>query len=344
MPARPVNVAVLGATGATGRALVQALEDGALSVSSLRLLASEHGAGAELEFRGEAHRVAPVRAGAFDGCHVAFFAAGAVAARAWAGPAWKAGCAVVDLSPAFRGDADVPLVLPQLRGEAVSALPARGIVAIPGPSAAQLALVLAPLRAAAGVERVVVTSCQAASGAGQPAVEALEGELRAMLSFQEPPPPSALPHRLAFNLVPQVGAFGGHAATDEEREIVADIRRLLGPRPPRVSVTCVQVPVFYAHSQFVSLRTARPLPAADARALLARAAGVKVLDQPAEGVYPMPMLAVNDDAVLVGRIRDDESEENGLQLVVAGDNLRQGGATTAVAVAASLAEHLLAAR
>jgi aspartate-semialdehyde dehydrogenase len=343
MAARPPNIAVLGATGAVGRALLQAIEDLDLPVGSVRLLASERSAGTDVDFRGEPRRVEVLRAGAFQGKDLAFFAATAAVSRAFADEAKAAGCVVVDLTPAFRADPTVPLVLPEVNPEALSGVAARGLVATPSPAAAHLALVLAPLHRAAGVERAVVTTLEAVSGAGQKGVEELEAEMRAMLAFQEPPTPTALPHRIAFNVVPQIGAFGEAGASEEELGIVGDLRRLLGSSV-RLAATAVRVPVFYGHSQTVNLRTRRTLSAADARELLRKAPGVKVLDAPAEGVYPMPMLAVNDDAVLVGRLRDDATQDNGLELLVAGDNLRKGAATTAVEIAKLLAERHLSLR
>lgn len=337
MTIRPLHLAVLGATGAVGRALVQALEESDLPVASLALLTSGHSAGAELDFRDDAFRAVAVGPGAFAGKDLAFFAAGAATSRAQLEAARAAGCAVIDLTPAFRGDADVPLVLPPLNADALAGFARRGVVAVPGPAAAQLALALAPLHRAAGVERASSVVMEAVSGAGQKGVSELEAELRAMLSFQEPPPPTALPHRAAFNVVPQVGPFGDDGASEEERAIVADVRRLLGSSL-RVAATAVRVPVFYGHVQLVSVKLRRALGAAAARDLFRQAPGVKLIDAPQEGVYPMPMLAVNDDAVLVGRVRDDATQEHGLDLVVCGDNLRQGGASTAIELAKLLAE------
>lgn len=343
MASRPLEVAVLGATGAVGRALVQALEEGDLPIGSLSLLATDRGAGSELEFRGDTLRVEAAKPGALAGKALAFFAAGAAAARDHLEEARAQGCAVVDLSPAFRDEAEVPLVLPQLNPEALAGWSRRGVVAVPGPAAAHLALALAPLHRAVGVERVSTAVLEAVSGSGHRGVEELEAEMRAMLAFQEPPPPTALPHRIAFNVVPQVGPVGEDGATEEERSVVAEVRRLLGSSL-RVAATAVRVPVFYGHVQLVSVKLRRPLAAAQARDLLRQAPGVKLLDAAGEGVYPMPMLAVNDDAVLVGRVRDDATQEHGLDLVLAGDNLRQGGAATAIAVARLLAEKHLPAR
>jgi aspartate-semialdehyde dehydrogenase len=341
MAARPLKVAVLGATGAAGRALLQALEEGDLPVGSLRLLASARSAGTELEFRGEPRRVEVAGEGALRGVDVVFLAAGAAASREWAPRAAAEGALAVDLSPAFRADAGVPLVLPAVNGEALARLGKGALVALPGPAAAHLALALAPLHRAAGVERASVTVLAAASGAGQRGVEELEAEVRALLSFQEPPPPTALAHRVAFNVVPQAGAFADDGASEEERALAAEVKRLLGSSL-RVAATVVRVPVFYGHAQAVNIRTRRKLAAAEARELLRGAPHVKVVDAPTEGVYPMPMLAVNDEAVLVGRVREDATQENGLDLFLAADNLRQGGAS-ALAVATALAERVFAA-
>ncbi len=339
MAPRPLHVAVLGATGAVGRALLQALEESELPLRSLRLLASDRSAGAEVEFRGEGERVEPVGEGSFAGCDLALFAAGAAAARRWIPAARAAGAAAVDLSPAFCDDPQVPLAVAELSAGALDAVGPGGLVACPGAPAAQLALALAPVSAAAGLERVAVVSLEAVSAGGQKGVEELEAELRAMLSFQEPPPPSVLPHRVAFNAVPQVGAFAAGGASDEEQRTVAELRRLLGHAGLPVSVTALSVPVFYGHTHVVSVRTTRPLSPEAAREALKAAPSVKLLDAPGEGIYPMPMLAVTDDAVLVGRVRADASQERGLELVVAGDNLRRA-AVNAVAVARRLAERL----
>jgi aspartate-semialdehyde dehydrogenase len=339
MAGPPLELALLGATGAVGRALVEALEESDFEVARLWLLASERSAGEELEFRGEPLRVEAVKQGAFEGCDVAFFAAGEAAARRWAPEARAAGAQVVDLSPAFREDPAVPLVVAGLAGGSEEPLTA-SLVACPSPAAAQLALALAPLRAAAGLERVTAVTLTAVSGAGKEAVAEMEAELRAMLAFQEPPQSTALPHRVAFNAVPQVGPFVEGGATDEERRMVSELRRLLREPDLPVSATAVFVPVFHGHTQLVNVRTARPLAVEAAREALKAAPGLKLLDAPADGVYPMPMLAVNDDAVLVGRVRADPSQERGLDLAVVGDNLRRGAALNAVAAARRIAARL----
>lgn len=340
MTIRPLDLAVLGATGAVGQALLQAIDELELPVASMKLLASERGAGETIDFRDDEYRVEPLREGVFQGLDLAFFAASAEVSKARLSEAKTAGCLVVDLTPAFRGLAEVPLVLPEVNRESLAQAVAKGVVALPGPAAAQLAMVLAPLHRAVGVERVVVTTFESVSGAGRHAVRELEAELRALLAFQEPPAPTHLPHRIAFNLVPQSGPFGDDGTSEGERGLVAEVRRLLGSSL-RIAATTVRVPIFYGHSQAVNVKTRRPLGPDEARELLRKAAGVKVIDAPREGVYPMPMLAVSDDAVLVGRIRPDGSQENGLDLFISGDNLRRAAATAAVQVARGLLERRL---
>jgi aspartate-semialdehyde dehydrogenase len=197
-------------------------------------------------------------------------------------------------------------------------------------------------RTAAELDQVLSESAERTRARRQRAIEELEQQTRAMMAFQEPPEPVAVPQRVAFNLVPQVGAFAADGSTEEERRLVEETRRLLGAGAPRISATALHVPLFYGISQVVNVRTTRPLSAGAARDALRGARGVKVVDDPAQGVYPMPMLAVNDEAVLVGRIREDASQDRGLDLLVVADNLRRGAAATALGVAQLLLERHLA--
>jgi len=339
--ARPLKVAVLGATGAVGTTLVQVLEEHDFPIESLRLLASARSEGAEIDFRGDSLGVQAVKDGAFDGCDLAFLAAPEGVAREWAPRARAAGCAVVDVSPAFRLDLDVPLVVPEVNPQDVDLWKARGIVASPGPSAVLLAVALKPLHDAAGLEHVAATVLASVSGAGQAAIEQLEREGQDLMNGREPEPGPALPWRIAFNLVPQAGPFGPDGRAGEEAAVSAEARRLLKDPDLRLSATVVRVPLFYGHSAAATVRTRRPLGPDAAREALRAAPGVKVVDDPAQKVYPMPMLAVNDDAVLVGRIRADASQENGLALFAVLDNLRKGAASNAVQIARLLAERHL---
>ncbi|WP_242346780.1 aspartate-semialdehyde dehydrogenase [Anaeromyxobacter terrae] len=340
MPKLPMTLALVGATGEVGRAALDALDQLDLPVKALRPFASPRSAGETVEFQGDDLRVAPLADGAFRGCDVAIFCAGADVARAWAPRAWAEGCAVVDVSPAFRADAEVPLVVAELNADALAGFRSRGVVATPGPTATALALTLAALRAA-GTERVVVSTYEPASGAGRGGVAELEREARDLLGLKEPDPAARFPHRLAFNLIPQVGAFGEGGATDEEEGIARDVRRVLAAPELRLTATAVRVPVFYGEAAAVNLTTREKLGADEARELLRAAPGVKVVDAPGEGIYPMPMLAANEDAVLVGRLREDRSQARGLDLFLVVENTRKGAATNALQIARLLAERHL---
>lgn len=336
----PMTLALVGATGEVGRAALDALDQLDLSVKALRPYASPRSAGETVEFQGDDLRVAALSQDAFRGCDVALFCVPGEVAREWAPRAWAEGCAVVDVSPAFRADPDVPLAIAELNPEALAGFRARGIVATPGPTATAVALALAPFRAA-GVERVVVSTYEPASGAGRAGVAELEREARDLLGLTEPDPAARFPHRLAFNLIPQVGTFGEHGATDEEAGVVRDARRVLGAPGLRLTATAVRVPVFYGQAATLNVTTREKLGASEARELLRGAPGVKVVDAPGEGIYPMPMLAANEDAVLVGRVREDPSQERGLDLFLVVENTRKGAATNALQLARRLAEEHL---
>ena len=333
-----MTLALVGATGLVGRAALDVLDDLDVPVRALRAFASARSAGTTVAFRGDDLRVEPLRDGAFKGCDAAIFFAGADVARAWAPKAVADGCLVVDDSPAFRMEADVPLVVPEVNGAAAAGVRAgRGIVANPSSNVTALAIALAPLRAAAGLRRVVVSTYQSVSGVGQSGVEELEREARDLLNLREPDPAARFPHRIAFNVIPQVGPFLQDGATEEEAKLVRETRRVLGEPALALAATAVRVPVFFGHSAAVNVQTARPLSAADAREALRRAPGVKVVDDPANRIYPMPLLVAHEDAVLVGRIRVDRSQENGLDLFLSVENTRKGAATNAIQIARLLA-------
>jgi aspartate-semialdehyde dehydrogenase len=338
---RPLALALVGATGTVGRTVLDALDDLDVPVRVLRAFASSRSVGTTVSFRGDDVRVEALREGAFRGSDVAIFCAGAEVSRAWAPKAWAEGCAVVDDSPAFRGEPEIPLVVPEVNPEAIAGYAGRGIVANPSSNVTALAVALAPLRAAAGLRRVVVSTYQSASGLGHAGVEVLEREARDLLNLREPDAPATFPHRLAFNVIPQVGALGADGVAEEEAKIVRELRKVLGAPALRVAATAVRVPIFFGHSASVNLETERPLSAADARELLRKAPGAKVVDDPAQRIYPMPMLVAHEDSVLVGRIRDDPSQENGLALFLSLENTRKGAATNAIQIAKLLGERHL---
>jgi aspartate-semialdehyde dehydrogenase len=332
-----MNLVVLGATGAVGRALLELLGEREAPPASLKLLASDRSAGQELEALGETHEVEAVKEGAFRGADVAIFAAPTEVAKAWAPRARADGCrVVVDLSAAFRMDPDVPLAVAGVNDAALRPGP-RGIVACPGATAMKLVAALAPLHEAAGLERVALTALQSAAAAGVRGIAELEQEAHALMNGVEPEPASAFPHRLAFNLLPAAGAFGPSGYGEEELRIIAETRRALGALELPVTATVVRVPVFYGHGAAVNVRTRRKLGAAEAREALRRSPWVKVIDDPAQGVYPMPMLAVSDDAVHAGRVRDDLSQPNGLELFLVAESLRTCAASNALRLAERVA-------
>jgi aspartate-semialdehyde dehydrogenase len=341
MPKLPITLAIVGATGEVGRAALEAIDQLEFPLKDLRAFASARSAGTTVEAGGGEVRVRELADGAFRGCDVALFCAGPDVARAWAPRAWAEGCAVVDDSPAFRMEAGVPLVVPEVNAGAIAAFRARGVVANPSATATALAVALAPIRAAAGLERAVVSTYEAVSGAGRSGVAELEREARDLLALREPGPAARFPHRIAFNLIPHIGAFGEGGSTEEEEAIARETRKVLGDDGLRLAATAVRVPVFYGHAAAVNVTTRERLGAAEARELLRKAPGVKVVDDPAQGIYPMPMLAANEDAVLVGRLREDRSQERGLDLFLVIENTRKGAATNALQIARILAERYL---
>ncbi len=334
LSARPA-VAILGATGAVGREFLAILEERRFDVRSLRLLASDRSRGTRLKFRGEAIEVESVSAGSFRGVDLALFSAGAAASREWAPRAVEAGAVVVDNSSAFRMDADVPLVVPEIN--AGDAFRHSGIVANPNCTTAILVVALAPLHRAATAVSVFAATYQAVSGTGARAVKVLEDESRAFLGGQAAGAGEGgdrvYPHPIAFNLFPRVDAFAADGHTREERKLENESRKILGAPALRVSATCVRVPVFRAHSVAAVARFARPIEPEEARAILSRSPGVALADDPARDVYPTPLLASGRDDVLVGRIRRDMADEGALAFFVSGDQLRKGAALNAIQIA-----------
>lgn len=331
MTDRKLRLAVVGATGAVGRAVLEDLEERDVPVD-VRLFGGGRSEIDLVEFRGDELEVEPLDERAFRGRDAAILAVPAAVAREQAPRAWAEGCLSVDLSGAFAADAAVPTVVAGVNDAAVAAASARGIVASPSAPAVSLALALAPIQRVAGLRSVVATVLFSASGSGRVGVRQLEREMVSLLNGEEPEP-SDLSHRMGFNLVPQVGAFDESGTTGEENALGDGLRRVLGLPALPVTATAVRVPIFYGHGLVVNVRTERPFSAEAAREALRTAAGVKVVDAPAERVYPMPMLAVGDDAVLVGRIRNEPSTSDGLAFLVVSDNLRRGAAGNAVRIA-----------
>jgi len=334
------HVAVAGATGAVGNEMIQILEEQEFPVASLKLLASSRSAGKTLDFRGESLHVEELRADSFEGVDIALFSAGAAASRQFAPAAAESGCVVIDNSSAWRMDPEVPLVVPEVNPHAVADYRRKGIIANPNCSTIQMVVVLKPIYDAAGIERVVVSTYQAVSGTGKNAMEELTEQTRNLLTFQEVTA-EVYPHRIAFNCFPHIGSFLENGYTEEEMKMVHETHKIMEDPNIRVSATAVRIPVFYGHSEAVNIQTERKLSAKEARVLLFQAPGVRVMDNPDERIYPMPSEAAGINDTLVGRIREDISIENGLDLWIVADNIRKGAALNTVQIAELLIkEHL----
>jgi aspartate-semialdehyde dehydrogenase len=302
--------------------------------SEVVAFASARSAGTRVAYAGEELLVRELRPDSFEGFDLALFSAGGGTSRAFAPEAVARGCVVVDKSSAFRMDPAVPLVVPEVNPDAAASH--RGIVSNPNCSTIQLVAALKPLHDAAGLRHVTVATYQAVSGSGATAMAELRAQSTAVLGG-EPAQPSVYPHPIAFNVIPQCDAFDGDSTT-EETKLIHETHKILGDQTIGISATCVRVPVWRGHSEAVWIETREPLAAADARELLARAPGVRVVDDPGAGVYPLPSVASGTDDILVGRIRDDASRPNGLSLFVVADNLRKGAATNGVQIAELLVE------
>lgn len=329
---RQYKVAVVGATGAVGQQMVECLEERQFPVSELRLLASERSIGRSLTYKGREIPVDVLTRDSFQGIDLALFSAGGSVSKEYAPIAAAAGAVVVDNSSAWRMDPDVPLVVPEVNPQDIALYKNKGIIANPNCSTIQMVVVLKPLHDAARIKRVVVSTYQAVSGTGQKAVEELAAQVRALFNNQELPR-QVYPHRIAFNCFPHIDVFLENGYTKEEMKMVNETRKILGDDSIRVTATTVRVPVFYGHSEAVNIETERKLTPEEARAILSQAPGVKVVDDPANNRYPMPLEAAGQDLTLVGRIREDFSIDNGLNLWIVADNIRKGAATNAVQIA-----------
>ena len=327
-------VAVVGATGAVGREMLQTLERRDFPASAIKALASARSAGSTVPFKGGSLLVEELTPQSFAGVDLALFSAGGGTSETFAPHAVRAGCVVVDNSSQWRMDERCPLVVPEVNPEALQKH--QGIIANPNCSTIQMVVALAPLHKAAGITRVVVSTYQAVSGTGQKAIAELEGQVRQMFNMQEPEV-AVYPHRIAFNCLPQIDVFLDNDYTKEEMKMVHETVKIMGADIP-VTATAVRVPVFYGHSEALNVEFSKPLSAKEARAVLAIAPGVQVVDNPDAKFYPMPIDAAGEDEVFVGRIREDFTRPNTLNLWVVADNIRKGAALNAV----QIAERLLA--
>jgi aspartate-semialdehyde dehydrogenase len=327
------RVAVTGATGLVGRTMTTVLEERQFPVSELRLLASDRSVGSTFRFGGEEIQVQPLEQMEWSEVDLALFAVKAGIASRIAPRAAEAGCVVVDNSTAYRMDPEVPLVVPEVNPERVR--DHQGIIANPNCSTIQLVVVLAPLNRVARIERVVLSTYQSVSGAGQAAVDALLDETRMLLDRTTGGTASRtpFPHPIAGNLIPQIDRFDPGGDTLEELKVIRETRKIMGLPGLKITATAVRVPVLYAHSESVNITFERTVSPDECHDILSNAPGIVVLDDPENAVYPMPLTAAGKDEVFVGRIRRDPSSETSLNLWIVADNLRKGAATNAVQIA-----------
>jgi aspartate-semialdehyde dehydrogenase len=331
-----LRIAVAGATGAVGREMMRLVESSGLAIDELRPLASARSAGTRLTFRGAEVEVRELRPDSFEGIDYALFSAGAARSREFAPPAVAAGAVVIDNSSAFRMNPDVPLVVPEVNAEAARAH--KGIIANPNCSTIQLVLPLKVLSDAPGLERVVVSTYQSASGAGQSGIDELLAGSRAYLAGEAEPAPATFAHPLAFEALPHIGSFQPSGYTDEELKLTNETRKIMSLPGLDISATCVRVPVTRGHSESVTVDLAGPCDLDEVRARMSALPNLVVRDEPSRNIYPLARVANGQTDTYVGRLRRDVNRSQTLHFWVVSDNLLKGAAFNAVQILTSLVE------
>ncbi len=330
-----LSVAVVGASGAVGSRMVQLLEERQFPLSTVTFLASSRSAGKSVMFRGEPYPIRNLDEAAFRGVQIVLSSTPGAVSKEWSPQAARAGAVVIDNSSAFRMDPDVPLVVPEVNADAIPAH--RGIIANPNCSTIQMVVALKPLHDAARIRRVIVSTYQSVSGAGQRGIDELETQTAARVKTGRATPPSKFPHIILDNCIPQVDDFLPSGYTKEEMKMVNETRKIMSAPALEVCPTCVRVPVTFSHSESIVVELERPLSVDDARALWSRARGVTLVDLPERAAYPLATEAAGRDDVFVGRLRQDLDRPNTLLFWCVSDNLRKGAATNAVQIAEEVA-------
>ena len=324
------HVAIAGATGAVGTEFLKLLEARDFPMKSLRLLASSRSAGSKLKFRGENLDVEELTPKSFKGIDIAFFSAGGSRSKEFAPHAVDSGAVVIDNSSAFRMDEKVPLVVPEINPK--KAFEHQGLIANPNCSTIQMVVALNPIHRAANIQRVVVSTYQAVSGAGASAMEELKQQLRAWAN-DEPMKQEVFPTQIAFNLFPHIDVFQDNGYTKEEMKMVHETQKIMNAPSMQISATCVRVPILRAHSEAVWVETEKPLSESEARELFEKEPGIVVQDERESGGYPTPWHITETQETYVGRIRKDISHPNGLTFWVVADQLYKGAALNAIQIA-----------
>jgi len=329
------TVAVVGATGAVGNEMILTLEQRDFPVGKLRLFASERSEGKELEYKGKNVTVKSLNPDSFKGIDIALFSAGGSRSAEWAPVAAKSGCVVVDNSSQWRMDPKVPLVVPEVNPHDLKWH--KGIIANPNCSTIQMVVVLKPIHDAAKIKRVVVTTFQSVSGTGKKAMDELMEQTKDILSFKEPQV-NVYPHQIAFNCLPHIDVFLENGYTKEEMKMVNETKKIMGDDSIRLTATTVRVPVFRCHSESLNIETEKHISSDEVRAVLSKAPGIIVFDAPEKNIYPLPVDVADKDETYVGRVREDDTVENGINMWIVADNLRKGAALNAVQIAEKLVE------
>ncbi len=333
------NVAIAGATGAVGNQMIECLEERNFPVGKIKYLASERSVGKVLEFKGKPVVVELLDHDAFEGIDIALFSAGGSRSEEFCPAAAKAGAVCIDNSSAWRMNPDVPLVVPEVNAHAIAQYTKKGIIANPNCSTIQMVVALKPLHDYGKIKRIVVSTYQAVSGTGKKAIDELRIQAGELLNGR-PAEAKVYPHRIAFNCLPQIDSFEANDYTKEEMKMINETRKIM-EADMKVTATTVRVPVFYGHSESVNIETEKKITVEKAFELLRKAPGCKLVDDVSKKVYPMPIDAAGQDLTFVGRIREDDSVENGLNLWVVADNIRKGAATNAVQIAEILIKEYL---
>jgi aspartate-semialdehyde dehydrogenase len=331
------NVAIAGATGAVGGAMLDVLQRKNFPVNELRLLASERSIGKKIVFNGKELSVQLLSKDAFAGIDIALFSAGASRSIEFAPAAAAAGAVVIDNSSAFRMDPEIPLVVPEVNPHAIAQYTNRGIIANPNCSTIQMLVALKPIHDKVGIKRLVISTYQAVSGTGAKAIDELKAQVLAYAAGK-PMEHTVYPHQIAFNCLPQIDSFLDNGYTKEEMKMVNETRKIFEDDTIGITATTVRVPVFYGHSEAVNIETRQKISAAEVKELLACAPGVQLVDEPTLSRYPMAIDCEGKFETLVGRIREDESIANGINMWVVSDNILKGAALNAV----QIAEHFVA--
>jgi aspartate-semialdehyde dehydrogenase len=340
MEEKKASVAVAGATGAVGNQMIKCLEEREFPLTSIKLLASHRSTGREIRFRGELLTVEELTEDSFKNVDVALFSAGAGTSKNFAPIAAQDGCVVIDNSSAWRMDPEVPLVVPEVNPHAIAEYKNKGIIANPNCSTIQMVVALNPIHLKCGIKRIVVSTYQAVSGTGKKAIDELFDQTRSLINFLDYEK-KVYPHRIAFNCLPHIDSFMENGYTKEEMKMVNETRKIMEDETIGVTATTVRVPVFFSHSESVNIETQKHITADDVKALLEQEAGLKVIDDPTNNLYPLAIDAAGKDLTYVGRIRQDESIVNGINMWIVADNIRKGAATNTVQIAELLVKDYL---